>query len=93
VAQSAVAPLDDLHGHPRCGAGPVEEILAAVALVGPDVSQPGEEVPGAGEQHLRALAVIEVGRADAHSQHQAEDVDQQVPLDALHLLPLIPAPG
>ncbi|GGY08065.1 hypothetical protein GCM10010324_63760 [Streptomyces hiroshimensis] len=72
----------------------VLEAASPIALVSPQVPQPRELACATGEQDLDAVTVVDADRADAHRQDQAERVDHEVALDAVHLLAaVVPVPA
>ena len=87
-----VGPPDDLDP-PRADAGEApREAGPAIAAIGEDALDEGEEASGAPVEHARrTVAIMDVGGVDDDVQQQAERVDEDVALAARDLLPRIVA--
>jgi len=84
--------IDNLQGERERGLGPGE--LACLAAFGPGELDLGEGLAQVPQQGPGRVAVLHAGRGDQHGQQQAQDVDGDVPLEALHLFArAVPAAG
>ena len=72
-------------------ANPLREVRPAVAAVHPHFSQPGEPRQEAPQEALRTIALRYAGGGHQKSQHQAQRIDQQMPLSSFDVLGLVVA--
>jgi len=86
-----LAPGDDLHGDLQ-GRGPDGE-LAGVGGIGPDQPDAAAGAVQVPQQRPGAVAVLDGRGGDHHGQDQAHRIHGDVPLAAVDLLGVIPAPG
>ncbi len=83
---AGVVALDDLE-RPSPGLGEGGgELWPLVGGVGEDALDEGEQPAGAAQQLDRAVAILDVGRVDAHVEQKPERVDQDVALAPRDLL-------
>jgi hypothetical protein len=59
---------------------------AGVALVGPQMAEPGAAVAGSAEQPGHRRPILHAGRGDQHGHQQAQGVHDDVAFDAVDLL-------
>lgn len=65
---------------------PWSQVWAAVTSIHPEQRQPGKPVQSPSQQCLASLALRHMGRGEQNSQHQAEGIDEPMPLSSLDVL-------
>ena len=83
-------PADDLDCEPQDPAHGLHH-AAGVALLGPQMAEPGAAVAGSAEQPCTAAPILHAGRGDQHAHQQAQGGYDDVAFDAVDLLGAVEA--
>jgi hypothetical protein len=85
-----IDPADDLDREPQDPAHGLHD-AAGVALVGPQMAEPGAAGGGSAEQPGQRRPILHAGRGDQHGHQQAQGVHDDVAFDAVDLLGAVEA--